>query len=311
MIQTIDELFTVQYGQPEYETKEALDEGNTILIASGGLDNGVYGFCNIPPFFKDTIISVPRTGSIGQAFVQQVECCVSSDALVLIPRKKMDLETLFQIAYQIRRIKWKFCYGRKITPDRLKREKIRIESSKIDYKLYSKKYFPKTLQKEKIKLNGKMKLVPLIDLCDIERKTAIPQNAMALNGKIPYVTTSSKDNGVSEFVSEEPNSKGKCLTVALNGSCGQVFFQFDDFITSGDNAILKLKESYNPHLLFYIGYQVYHQKWGFNYYRKLSEVRLRKFMIPMPINKKGEYDFEFIEKLVKNCFGYEDLKKFF
>jgi hypothetical protein len=310
MITTISKLFNVDYGQGEYETKENIDKGNTILIASGGIDNGLYDFCDIVPFFKAPIISVPRTGSIGQAFVQQYNCCISSDALVLIPKKKMSLEQLYQVAFQIRKFKWRFCYGRKITPHRLNKEKIKIEKLKISYKKYQKKLMPKKQIEIKIIENNKIKLVSLPDLCNIERRSAIPQNAMDLNGKIPYVTTSSKDNGVSEFVNEEPNAKGKCLSVALNGSCGQTFFQTDDFITSGDNAILTLKGEYNPFLLFYIGFQVYKQRWGFNYYRKLSEGRLRKFNIPMPLNEKGDYDLEYIEKLVKNCYGYKELNKY-
>ena len=310
MIITIDKLFNVGYGQSEYETKENLDDGKTILIASGGEDNGVYGFCDITPFYKTPFITVPRTGSIGQAFVQEYDCCVSSDALVLIPKEKIDLEGLHQIAYQIRKFKWKFSYGRKITPDRLKKEKIKIEGFNISYKKYQDKLMPKEYRKTEIKEIKKIKLIPLPELCTIERRTALPQNAMDLNGKIPYITTTSKNNGVSEFVNEEPNTRGKCLTIALNGSVGQTFFQFNDFITSGDNAVLTMKRGYNPFLLFYIGYNIYRQRWGFNYYRKLSEKRLKKFMIPMPLNDKEEYDFEYIEKLVKNCYGYEELKKF-
>lgn len=310
MIKTINKLFDVDYGQSEYETKENLDEGKTILIASGGEDNGVYGFLDIKSFYKAPFISVPRTGTIGQAFVQEIDCCVSSDALVLIPKKKISLEKLYQIAFQIRRLKWKFCYGRKITPDRLNKEKIKIEKLKISYKKYQNKLMPKKLNRIKISENKNISLVLLIDLCNIERKSAIPQNAMDLNGKIPYVTTTSKNNGVSEFVNEEPNSNGKCLSVALNGSVGQVFFQFNNFITSGDNAILTLKGEYNPFLLFYIGFQIYKQRWGFNYCRKLSEGRLRKFKIPMPLKKNGDYDLKYIEKLVKNCYGYKELNKY-
>lgn len=310
MIVSIEKLFNVDYGQNEYETKENIDEGNTILIASGGVDNGLYNFCDITPFFKAPIISVPRTGSIGQACVQEYNCCVSSDALVLIPKEKMSLEHLYQIAFQIRKFKWKFCYGRKITPYRLNKEKVKLEELGISLEKYEKNLIPKKKKAIEIRENNKIMLVPLLNLCNIERRSAIPQNIMDLNGKTPYVTTSSKDNGVSEFVNEEPNSKGKCLSVALNGSCGQTFFQTDDFITSGDNAVLTLKEEYNAPLLFYIGYQVYKQRWGFNYYRKLSEGRLEKFKIPMPIDESGNYDIKYIEKLVKNCYGYEELEKY-
>jgi hypothetical protein len=309
MITTIENLFSVDYGQKEFETKGDIEKGNTILIASGGEDNGVYGFLNITSFYKAPFITVPRTGTIGMAFVQTYDCCVNNDVMVLLPKTKLSLEELYQVAYQIRLTKWKYAYGRKITPKRLNKEKIKIEKSDINYNEYVKNLMPKEPKKVKIQENRKIKLVQLINLCRIERRNALPENQLE-TGNVPYVTTSSKNNGVSEFVNEKPNSKGKCITVALNGSVGEVFFQTDDFITGGDNAILTLSNGYNPYLLLYIGYQIHNQKWGFNYYRKLSEERLKKFMIPVPINEKGDYDLEYIEKIIKNCYGYNELKKY-
>lgn len=311
MIITIDKLFNIVYGEKEYHNKEWLNgtEGKQILISSGGEDNGVYGFFDIKPKFKAPIISVQGYGTIGHAFVQEYDCSIDDHMLILIPKEKMSLETLYQIAFQIRLTKWKYRYGRGITPTRLKKEKIRVENFNISLKKYEEKFMPKKTKELKINPNKNIKLIPITNLCNIERRNAIPQNAMDLDGNIPYVTTSSKNNGVSNFVNEKPNSKGKCLTIALNGSVGQTFFQFDNFITSGDNAILTLKEGYNPYLLFYVGFQVYRQRWGFNYYRKLSETRLRKFMIPMPI-KDEKIDIEYIEKLVKNCYGFNELKKY-
>ena len=154
-----------------------------------------------------------------------------------------------------------------------------------------------------------IKLIKDIDLCDIQKKTALPQNALEENGT-PYVTTTSKNNGISNFVNEEPNTKAKCLTVALNGSVGETFFQFDDFITSGDNAVLTLKEKYNPYLLFYIGAMIKNHQWRYNYYRKLNLSKLKKMTIPTPY-KNGNIDIDYIEKIAKNSYGFKELKKFF
>lgn len=127
----LDELFEINYGQKEYENKEELESGNTILISSKGEDKGCYGLFNIPVYYKAPIITVPRTGSIGHAFVQELDCCANSDCLVLQPKKNssMNLNQLYQIAYQIREIKWKFNYGRKITPERLKKETVYFSAS--------------------------------------------------------------------------------------------------------------------------------------------------------------------------------------
>lgn len=311
MITTIGQLFKIEYGQKEYHNKEWLEgtEGKNILISSKGDDSGIFGFFDIDNYYKAPVITVPSTGTVGQAFVQDEDCSVDDNCLVLIPQKKLSQEELFQIAFQIRLNKWKYRYGRQITPERLATQKISLIESKLNYNKLSKKFLPEKSKKIKVLENKNVKLIKVNDLCDIQKRTALPQNALEENGT-PYVTATSKNNGISNFVNEEPNTKAKCLTVALNGSVGETFFQFDDFITSGDNAVLTLKEKYNPYLLFYIGAMIKNHQWRYNYYRKLNLSKLKKMTIPTPY-KNGNVDVDYIEKIVKNSYGFEDLKKFF
>ncbi len=173
-------------------------------------------------------------------------------------------------------------------------------------------YIMKNRMERKIRLKREenIKMVKIISICNVEKGTALPQNVLASNGgNIPYVTTSSMNNGVSEFVDEEPNFKSKCLTVALNGSVGEVFFQPEDFITNSDDAVLTLKKEYNPFLLFYIGALIKNNRWRYNYYRKLSKEKLENMLIPLPI-KNGDIDLDYIEEIVKNSYGYDEIKKY-
>ena len=311
MITTIGQFFKIEYGQKEYHNKEWLEgsDGQNILISSTGEDNGIFGFFNISNNYQAPFITVPSTGTVGQAFIQEQDCSVDDNCLVLMPIKKLSKEELFQIAFQIRLNKWKYRYGRQITPERLATQKISLIESKLSYDKLSQKFLPEKSKKIKVLENKNVKLIKVNDLCNIQKKTALPQNALEENGT-PYVTTTSKNNGISNFVNEEPNTKAKCLTVALNGSVGETFFQFDDFITSGDNAVLTLKEKYNPYLLFYIGAMIKNHQWRYNYYRKLNLSKLKKMTIPTPY-KKGNIDIDYIEKITKNSYGFEELKKFF
>jgi hypothetical protein len=122
----IDDIFDIEYGQKEYESKDGLEAGEVMLISSKGEDQGCYGFFNIEPYYSAPIITVPRTGTIGHAFVQEKDCCANSDCIVLTPKKEygLTIEQLRQIAYQIRSVKWKYNYGRKITPERIMKEPI-------------------------------------------------------------------------------------------------------------------------------------------------------------------------------------------
>lgn len=145
-------------------------------------------------------------------------------------------------------------------------------------------------------------------LCLVKKATALPQNALE-KGNTPYITTSSLNNGASGFYDIEPIFQSRCLTLALNGSVGEVFFQFEEFVTSGDNAVLTLKDGYNPYLLFYIATMIRNHKWRYNYYRKLNLTKLSRMKIPIPY-KDEKIDMEYIEKIVKKSYGYKEIAKF-
>ena len=119
---TIGKLFKIYYGQPELESKLGLAQGVVPVISSAGSDNGCHGFYELPPnvdVIAPPFVTVPRTGSIGEAFVQLVPCGATSDCLLLIPQPDTDLEDLFIAAATIRHEKWRFNYGRKVTPNRI------------------------------------------------------------------------------------------------------------------------------------------------------------------------------------------------
>src|SRR3989339_140906 len=104
----LEQLFNINYGQREYHSKENLDNGET--------------------------------------FVQLYPCCVDDNCLVLIPKEEYSLEYLFYIATVIRHHKWRFMYGRQITPERLGRvEVLDFEEfeTKLDFREIYKKLIPK------------------------------------------------------------------------------------------------------------------------------------------------------------------------
>jgi len=119
---SIEALFNVAYGQGALENKEELPDGPSPVISSAGTNNGCYSFFDLnevaalisPPF-----VTVPRTGSIGEAFIQEWPCGVTSDCLVLTPKAGTDKADLFIAAATIRLERWRFDYGRKITPQRI------------------------------------------------------------------------------------------------------------------------------------------------------------------------------------------------
>jgi len=116
---TIGAYFDIFYGQNELESKDGLGEGVSPVISSSGDDNGCHGFYLFDSLIKPPFVTVPRTGSMGMAHVQEWPCGASSDNLLLLPRPGVPPEMLYVAAAVIRRERWRFNYGAKLTPDRV------------------------------------------------------------------------------------------------------------------------------------------------------------------------------------------------
>ena len=116
---TIGGYFDVFYGQRALHNKEALATGNALVISSSGMDNGCYGFFDFDALIAPPFVTVPSTGSIAIAHVQEFPCGVTDDCLILLPKSGVPHELLYVAAAVVRSEAWRFSYGRKATPERI------------------------------------------------------------------------------------------------------------------------------------------------------------------------------------------------
>ena len=123
--------FDIYYGLGEIESREGIQPGKALIISPTEQYNGCDGWLDFHTVLEPPFITVARTGSIGEAFVHLEPCAPNSDCLVLLPRQKKwaSIPELILAASAIRLEKWRFNYGRKITPLRLAR--VNIPSSAI------------------------------------------------------------------------------------------------------------------------------------------------------------------------------------
>jgi hypothetical protein len=139
----ISTYFEIFYGQKSLHSKERLGPGKALIISSSGIDNGCYGFFDFDDLIKPPFVTVPSTGSIGRAHVQKWPCGVTDDCLILVPKTGVPIEMLYVAASVVRQERWRFNYGRKITPERiagypipnseavLKRVRMHVEEGRI------------------------------------------------------------------------------------------------------------------------------------------------------------------------------------
>ena len=76
---------------------------------------------NFPTVIRPPFVTVAQTGSIGEAFVQLEPCAVNDDCLILLPKSKMEISVskLVIAAAYVHLERWRFSYGRKLTPSRI------------------------------------------------------------------------------------------------------------------------------------------------------------------------------------------------
>lgn len=116
---TIGAYFDIGYGQKALHSKERLAPGISPVISSSGTDNGCYGFFDFEDLVAPPFATIPSTGSIGEAHVQEWPAGVADDALLLVPKAGVDPAFLYIAAAVVRQERWRFNYGRKVTPGRI------------------------------------------------------------------------------------------------------------------------------------------------------------------------------------------------
>lgn len=117
---SLGEKFDIFYGMKELHSRDGIPDGSTLIISPTEAYNGCYGWLEFPAVLRPPFVTVAQTGSIGEAFAQFEPCAVNDDCLVLLPKEKAVTEAQLVIAAAcLHAEKWRFSYGRKLTPARI------------------------------------------------------------------------------------------------------------------------------------------------------------------------------------------------
>jgi Type I restriction modification DNA specificity domain. len=121
-------------------------------------------------------------------------------------------------------------------------------------------------------------------------------------GKIPYITTSSVDNGLNNFIDTKDNiSLKKCISIDPIG--GKSFFHEYDFVGRG-GAGSAINLLYNNSLDKYSGLFICKMLEGSSFSKasygvQLNGNRLKNLKLLLPIDKSGEPHWEYMSSFIK------------
>ncbi|MGZ9755942.1 restriction endonuclease subunit S [Mycoplasma sp. 246B] len=123
-----------------------------------------------------------------------------------------------------------------------------------------------------------------------------------LKGKIPYVTRTSLNNGVSEFVNNNDEililEKGNCIIIG--GESAIAFYQPLNFISGNNISKLYLKNNFfNYEIFLFIITIINKEKYKYNYGRAFNMKNIKNTIIKLPAKPDGTPDWDFMENYIK------------
>ena len=258
---------------------------------------------------KAGLISVAGSGSALSTFLQIEPFYSGRDLYTLEAKQDISTEAKMFLISMIEQNKYKYCYGRqanKTLADLLLRLPINNRGEpdfefmenyikSLHYKPLTTKNRPENALALDTHKWGEFLLTDIFSI-DIAKSADI---GSLDNGDTIFIGRTDINNGVQGFVAPKDITKGNCITISMVGT-NIALWQEKDFQASQNIAILRGSELNRHKALFICSLLNFDIKLRYSYGRTIKRNDLEKTIIKLPINHKGEPDFEFMENYIKS-----------
>lgn len=120
------------------------------------------------------------------------------------------------------------------------------------------------------------------------------------DGKTPYVTAGTANNGIGYFVGNDNDSvDSNVISVNRNGAVGEAFFHPYRALFGNDCRRVTLRETRDEDAQIFVTRSISCQKTAFSYSRKLGTARLKRLRFLLPVDDAGEPDYEFMAEYTR------------
>ena len=134
---------------------------------------------------------------------------------------------------------------------------------------------------------------------DVKRGKRLKTNDH-IAGNMAYVSSSAVNNGVDNFIGNKDKVRifEDCITLANSGSVGTAFYHPYSFVAS--DHVTKLKNnSFNKYIYLFIATIANRLSEKYSFNREINDLRLRREIIMLPVDEKGEPDYAFMSAYMK------------
>lgn len=313
----ISEIFEVE--KSKNITKEAAEEflGNTApYVTRSEFNNGIAFYVNAKKFSleKGNCITI---GGEGACVFYQPYKFISGNNINKLYSKFLDENNALFIVTILNLEKYRYSYNRAFNQACIKETKIKLPvnvKGQPDWNWMS-EYIKKLREREsyeysqpfitnkKIDLNFKnwwsFKIKNIFFKKQIKKYFSIPEKS----GKIPFVTSSEFNNGITKLVDKISVYDKNAISVSTNGSCFKCFYQPKEFGVSSDVEIL-YNENLNKFNALFIITILSMETYRYTYGRKPKNNKVWDTIIKLPykFNFKNQKvpDWEYMEDYIKS-----------
>lgn len=323
----VKDVLSIQNGKGI--TTEEIEEnaGDFAVVQSGEENNGVLGkidlnYCKLKGYIytEKPYLTVARSGSAGFVSFQKDGCVVGDSAkILLLPDEVAKTEIYLFLHSILTANRFKYDYGRKVTENKYMSDYIDLPAitkghkkkpdfefmenyiKSLHYKPLTTKNRPENALPLNIEKWGEFSLNSLFEVVLSKGDIKIDE---VESGLIPLVSSGETNNGVVGYIDSRGDGKaeifkGNTITIDMFSNA---FYQKDDFyaVSHGRVNILKPKFILNQYIAIFIITLIHQNKYRYSYGRALYSDEAKKMTIKLPINHKGELDFDFMENYIKS-----------
>lgn len=303
----VSDLFTVEYGNSlSLNRLEQVPEGSGIAFVSRtAQNNGVVAWVaplpELQPFAPGQLTVCLRSRNHAlSTFLQVNPFYTAYHLFVLTPKQPMTIRERLWWALCIERNRYRYNFGRQANRSLAALELPDEPPSWL-------RDVPRPSIKAEALIPNRVALPPVdeweafrvADLFRVHRGRSVVRRD-ATPGKTPLVTASSRNNGISAFISAEPDHPAGRITVASNGSVGEAFVQPAPFVATADVSILEPLVTLDDPAKHFVCTVLRREKYRFNYGRKWPAGRLAESSIRLPAGRNGEPNLRLMNRFVRS-----------
>ncbi|GMA49280.1 hypothetical protein GCM10025857_06370 [Alicyclobacillus contaminans] len=304
----LGDLFDVRYGNSlELNRMKQCGSEGIPFISRKSTDNGIAAYVEpvegIEPNPAGELTVALSGNGVLSTFVQERPYYTAFHVACLRPKVELSKQELLYYCLCIKANRYRYNYGRQA--NRSLREIILPSPEEIpswvhefDINMYDDADAPANPKDSLTFDTSTWNWFRIDELFEVKKGKRLTKAQMT-KGFTPYLGAISKNNGISDWIGQEPIHSGNTISVNYDGSVGEAFYQPEPFWCSDAVNVLYPKFELNPFIAMFLITVIKLEKYRFNYGRKWHVERMKSSMIKLPVIEDGTPDWGFMERYIK------------